>query len=300
MDAQTIDPSWEQIEARRERRAAAAELLAKSLGEQPLRGMIELMPPLATTVQDNPLTPSGVLEPRVWQAVTPPLYEVLQGRAQSEQLSPTLDVRQLHSVPPPFGVQPPITAHGGHEPARQVVNTDPRGQMSIVTAAGSESTQTTTVTGLRVPITPLFAGGTLSFRPRVEYWDQHYLEAAGSAESHSDGFIHAAVFSSFSDGTDMRPEAAAPGSRIWNVRASATFGTSMGQPLDSRVPDDTGTLSGWQLQVDVGDIDTERMYLGQVRIETHSDADGDHLLYASHATVAFFAWLRVAVVEQNA
>jgi hypothetical protein len=171
--------------------------------------------------------------------------------------------------------------------------------LQIVTVIDEDSSNCFDSPALLIPITPWFADGTLSFRPAVTYWAQHYLAAVGAGGSHSNGFIHAAVFSSdSSEGGAMAPEASAIGQMIWDRRASGPYSED-GHQLNELTPDEEGSAVPALLQVDVTDVDVKRFYFGQVRIESSVDADGGHLLYASQASVFFIARVLSAVVEQR-
>jgi hypothetical protein len=96
----------------------------------------------------------------------------------------------------------------------------------------------------------------------------------------------------------MQPECSADGVHLWDSRASNFFGTSHGNGFGSKDPDNVGTASGSALQVNVGGLDPDRVYIGQVRIESRTDADGQHYFYTSRAQVSFYTTLAGVIVEQ--
>lgn len=205
-------------------------------------------------------------------------------------------------VQPPYESLDPTTDHSGNPPTTQVVAANPDGVLQIVTSIADDSSNTFSKAEYQVRIDPKYGAPTsrLSFRPWVQYWAQRYLSAAGAGESHSNGSIHSCVVSTDADGGDFRWEADSRGVTIWDDRfTGGTFGGELGHALDSHDPDFEDTVTNWQdLEVWIDDMDRSRIYYGRVRIESQSDADGGHLLYASHAQVAFYATVKWIWVEQ--
>ena len=282
-----------------ERRAA---IVRRVLGEDTLRELRDLMRPVAmgVPVESAPFDLSELAAPRVWQAIRTPLYRLDTGLTEAEAtITPAWDLHRISSLRPPYEFGPNRTDHGGHEPERHSVVAFAGGAMRIHTVIERRSSNTFGSAVVMGRITPAFSGGSLSFRPTVAYRATHYVEAAGLGESHSAGFIHAALFSMLPDGSDMRPELSATGIQLWDTRAAGAFGVRRGRQLDSVVPDTEGVAEGPALTVDIGNVDRNRVYLGQVRIESRCDADGkDSTWSPSQASVGFDALLKDAVVEQ--
>jgi hypothetical protein len=205
-------------------------------------------------------------------------------------------------IEPPYEGLEPTTEYSGNPPITQYVAANTDGVLQIVTSIGDDSSNTFSKAEYQVRIDPMFGApySRLSFRPWVQYWAQRYLSAAGAGESHSNGYIRSTVVSTDADGGDFRWEADSRGIQIWDDRFSGgTFGDELGHALDSQDPDFEDTVTNWQdLEVWLDDMDKSRIYFGRVRIESQSDADGGHLLYASHAQVAFYATVKWIWAEQ--
>ena len=144
----------------------------------------------------------------------------------------------------------------------------------------------------------MFPGnGPLSVRYYVQWADWHYLDAYAGG-SHSDGKIGSELWSTRPDGSDLRFEVASPGQKVWDADASG-IDTGQGHSFSDGGPDDEGVAWPPYLQLDIPHIDSGRIYFARLFIESHSDADGTHGLYASRASVTFYAFVKWITVEQS-
>src|SRR5689334_13693106 len=114
-------PGWNRLnafrfdddEARQERKAAISEIMVRALGEENVRDMRKLtLKPLQAAPQESPIDLKETIAGRVWQPVTPPLYEVIEGRTQQTQVGGISAVHRLTSSSGPFEIGLSRMEHG--------------------------------------------------------------------------------------------------------------------------------------------------------------------------------------------
>jgi hypothetical protein len=298
---------WEDVEKQSRARNETVERLVSSLGLADVfsvaaKGLPKLARrPAKLAKSPHPGTPSRELLDHFTFTTPIRLPEDRPHRAAPVRQGP---FHSIEFLMPPFlpGILPSPLPHGGNPPHSHYVAVSDDG-FNFFSVIDDDSSQLFDDANLYLPITPRTSGGSLSFRPWIQFNYQRYLQAAGFAEAHSRGRVNSAIYSSAHPrpgAGPLRLEGIAPGAVLWDTRYSSASPNSTGHQHPTDPSDGEGTVWPPSVQVDIGNVNQSRHYFGLVQVEVSSDADGRHLFYASGSRVSLFVTVPWAVVEQSA